>query len=252
MNGKVLFILTSHKTLLSGQPTGWFLPEAAHPYFRLKEAGYTVEFASPKARLPFFSRTRGNRLTCKGGQGGNPPCDPASITKYRDDEESVKFLVETETREKVQNSIKLEDVKIKDYIAIDLPQNPHMQALVLSFLGAGKPVASVCQGPAALVDVVDKKTGTKVVEGKKPGQPSPSAPVQVTCFSNEEEEQYGTVKEIPFLLESALSSSGADFVNKRAPFAEEVVRDGLLLTGGNPASAREVGVQLVRMLQEGV
>lgn len=77
----ILFVFTSHDQFLSGKPTGWYLcvpglalkcsalaaaarsprpalltlspprsPEAAHPYYILKEAGYTIDFASPKVR----------------------------------------------------------------------------------------------------------------------------------------------------------------------------------------------------------
>jgi hypothetical protein len=28
----ILFVLSSHPTFLNGHPTGWYLPEAAHPY----------------------------------------------------------------------------------------------------------------------------------------------------------------------------------------------------------------------------
>lgn len=32
MPGKVLFVLSSHDQMISGKPTGWYLPEAAHPF----------------------------------------------------------------------------------------------------------------------------------------------------------------------------------------------------------------------------
>jgi len=38
---------------------GWYLPEAAHPYWVLKNAGIDIDFAAPK--------------------GPNPPVDPSSV-----------------------------------------------------------------------------------------------------------------------------------------------------------------------------
>jgi hypothetical protein len=59
-SGKILFVLSSADKLLDGKtPTGWqvslssqltrrYLPEAAHPYYVLKQNGYEIVFASPK------------------------------------------------------------------------------------------------------------------------------------------------------------------------------------------------------------
>ena len=45
---RVLIVLTSHDKLGdTGKPTGWYLPEAAHPYNVFKEAGYKISWASP-------------------------------------------------------------------------------------------------------------------------------------------------------------------------------------------------------------
>ncbi len=50
---KVLFVLTSHdRKGDTGQATGYYLPEAAHPWAVLKENGFTVDFVSPKGGTP--------------------------------------------------------------------------------------------------------------------------------------------------------------------------------------------------------
>ena len=50
MKGKVIFVLSSDNRKLGGgdKRTGWYLPEAAHPYLALTEKGYDVDFVSPK------------------------------------------------------------------------------------------------------------------------------------------------------------------------------------------------------------
>ena len=53
-------VLTSHNKLGDTETaTGWYLPEAAHPYHVFKEARCEISWASPK--------------------GGATPLDPASI-----------------------------------------------------------------------------------------------------------------------------------------------------------------------------
>lgn len=51
-------------------------------------------------------------------------------------------------------------------------------------------------------------------------------------------------------METRLREAGADFIANRQDWAEEVVVDGNLITGGNPASATKLGKVLVEKLQK--
>ena len=57
MGKKILIILTSEDKLgNTGNPTGWYLPELAHPYKALKDAGFEMEAVSPKGgKAPLVS-----------------------------------------------------------------------------------------------------------------------------------------------------------------------------------------------------
>lgn len=49
MSQKILFVFTSNDKLVNtDKKTGWYLPEAAHPYYVLKEAGFELVAASEK------------------------------------------------------------------------------------------------------------------------------------------------------------------------------------------------------------
>jgi putative intracellular protease/amidase len=223
----VLFVLTSHNKLGdTGKPTGWYLPELAHPYHVLRNK-VNITVASPK--------------------GGEAPLDPASVEAAKDDV-SVNFLKNDEQVWK--NTQKLSDFsgKAKDFDAIfyvgghgpmfDLADNPTSQQLIKEFWEAGKIVSAVCHAPAVLYDV-KLSDGSLLVAGK-----------EVTAFTNAEEEQVGLSKVVPFLPEDALNkASGGKFVKAAEPWGEKVVVVGNLITGQNPASATGVGEAIAKALK---
>src|SRR5687768_7974339 len=52
---KILLVLTSHDQKgATGGKTGAYLAEVAHPYAVFTQAGYTVDFVSPKGGRPPF------------------------------------------------------------------------------------------------------------------------------------------------------------------------------------------------------
>ena len=220
MAPKVLFVLTSHNQLgNTGKPTGWYLPEFAHPYNVLEKAGVDITIASPK--------------------GGEAPLDPSSVEAFKNDEASQNFLKNKESLWK--NTHKLSDFagKAKDYSALffvgghgpmfDLATDPTSHKIVNEFWEAGKVVSAVCHGPAAIVNV-KISDGNYLIKDK-----------EVTGFSNVEEDQAGLSKAMPFLLETDLSKNGGNFVKADEPWGVKVSVVGNLITGQNPASATGVG-----------
>ncbi|KAG8947076.1 hypothetical protein FRC00_009309, partial [Tulasnella sp. 408] len=163
---KILFVFTSADKDSLGQPTGWYLPEAAHPYYLLSPH-YDIDFAAPA--------------------GPNPPLDQASVELFKNDAESVKFLKDDVARDKLAKAFKLTDVKAEDYAAIfypgghgpviDLPTDSASIKLASDFFQAGKPTAAVCHGPAVFVNVLDSNN-LPIFKNRT-----------VAGFSNAEEEQ---------------------------------------------------------------
>ncbi|KAL5527575.1 hypothetical protein ACEPAG_6376 [Sanghuangporus baumii] len=213
---KILFVFTSCSKTLTGSPTGWYLPEAAHPYEVLSHDA-EIDFAAPA--------------------GPNPPVDQDSVKNFTDDG-SVKFLRDDVVKGKFAHAKKLTDVNPNDYDAIfyvgghgpviDLASDPVNIKLASEFYKQNKIVSAVCHGPAALVGVKGDN-GQSIFYGK-----------EATGFSNEEEEQVGKVKDVPFLLETRIKELGGKYV-RADPWAVKVVVSGNLLTGQNPASAGPLG-----------
>jgi len=222
----ILFVYTSADRTLTGAQTGWYLPEAAHPYYKISPHA-TVDFAAPK--------------------GPNPPIDQGSVEAFSKDEESVKFLNDETVKSKFAGAKKLADVDSKDYDAIfyvgghgpviDLPTDPVNAKLISQFWNDGKIVSAVCHGPSALTGAVDA-SGKSIFAGRT-----------ATGFSNEEEIMVDKVKDVPFLLEDRIVQLGGKYVKAEKPWGEKVVVDGQLITGQNPASAAGIGEAIVKALK---
>ncbi|CZT45022.1 related to NonF protein, involved in nonactin biosynthesis [Rhynchosporium secalis] len=226
---KVLFVLTSHGQMgNTGKPTGWYLPEFAHPYHVLsKHAQITI--ASPA--------------------GGASPLDPSSVEASKDDEISVNFHKNNEKlwkeTEKLENFVG----KAGEYDAIffvgghgpmfDLATSPTSHKIINEFASANKIVSAVCHGPAALA-YVKTSSGSYLLDGHA-----------VTGFSNTEEDAVQLTSAMPFKLEDQLNTaSGGKYEKAGADWGEKVVVSGRIITGQNPASACAVGEAILKAVQK--
>ncbi len=220
----VLFVVTNAAKIgPNGRPTGYFFPEIAHPFEVFDEAGVAVEYASPKGGRVF--------------EDGYDEKDPAQLA-FRQSS-SIRRLA---------HSRRLSEVDVLDYDAIFFPgglgpmvdiwQDDDVKQAVLRAWNGGKIVAAVCHGPAAFLGV-KLDDGTPMVQGRR-----------LTSFSNAEEQGYAQA-DVPFLLESALRSEGAEHVSADN-WQAQVVVDGRLMTGQNPASGAPLAQAIVNALQENV
>ncbi|WP_337045045.1 type 1 glutamine amidotransferase domain-containing protein [Emticicia sp. 17c] len=215
MKPKILFVVTSHDTKgNTGQKTGYYLGEVSHPWEVLTEAGFEIDFVSPK--------------------GGNPPVDGFDLQ----DAANKKFWEDNYYQQKISHSMKPDEVNPADYKAIfyagghgavwDLPHEEKIASIAAQIYENNGVVAAVCHGPAGLTGI-KLSSGKFLVEGKK-----------VNGFTNEEEEIVKLTHVVPFLLEDKLKELGGIY-EKSAPWQVHVTVDGRLITGQNPQSAKGVG-----------
>jgi len=225
---KALIVLTSHSDLgISGVKTGFWVEEFAAPYYVLADAGVELTIASPK--------------------GGQPPVDPKSELPDAQTPATERFYNDNEAIDKVAHSLQLSEVNQADYDAVfypgghgplwDLATDEHSIHLIEDFYRHQKPIAFVCHAPAALLKV-KAENGEPLVKGK-----------EVTSFSDTEEEAVGLTKIVPFLLESELQKLGAKY-SKGDNWSSFVKKDGLLITGQNPASSAEAARLLLSSINE--
>ena len=223
---KVLIVLTSHDELgNTGEKTGFWLEELAAPYYVFRDAGAEVTLASPR--------------------GGQPPLDPKSASPDFQTAATRRFEADAAAKAALAATHRLADMAIGDYDAVfypgghgplwDLASDAHSIALIEAALAAGKPVGAVCHAPAVLREVKGPD-GAPLVKGKA-----------VTGFSNSEEAAVALTDVVPFLVEDMLVAKGGSY-SRGADWAPHVVRDGLLVTGQNPASSAPTAEALLDML----
>lgn len=120
---------------------------------------------------------------------------------------------------------------------VDFAGNAEVGRLLRLIHHAGKPVAALCHGPAALLSAPD-------IDGVWPFEG-----YRMTAFTDEEEDQTKPGKiGMPWYLETALKNRGAIFDDGDSAWVSHVVVDRNLITGQNPGSAEAVSGALLKWL----
>lgn len=220
---KILIPVTNHATLgTTDQANGTYSPELTHALHVFNEHGYEYDIAS---------------IT-----GGEVPVYGMDI---EGDEVNALVLNDDEFQRQINNSLPVSELNIDDYAAIfypggfgllsDLATNKDFATLAASHYEKGGLLGAVCHGPAALLPIT-LSSGEALLADKS-----------VTAFTREEEIDYGTINDIPFLLEEALARKAARF-SKVQPWQDFVIEDGRVITGQNPSSAHSVAKAMVKHL----
>jgi len=220
---KVLIPVTNHATLGStDQANGTYAPELTHVVQVLNLHNIAFDIAS-----------------IRGGKA------PLYGTDIAEDTVNNKILGDEDFQAQVNNTVPLSQVNMNDYDAIfypggfgllsDLASNKEVGALAARHYESGGIIAAVCHGPAALLPIT-LSSGDPLLASKS-----------VTAFTREEEIDFGTINDIPFLLEEALARKAGQY-SKVQPWNELVIVDERVITGQNPASAHAVGEALAKQL----
>ena len=226
MNRKILVVLTSvEKYPNLNRATGLWLGEAVHFVKKVEDAGYAVDYVSPK--------------------GGYTPIDPHSLAMAEPID--WEWYQKKEFMNRLGATLAPSEVKPDDYAAIyyagghgviwDFPENEALQRISRTIYERGGIVSSVCHGAVGLLNIT-LSNGSLLVKGKT-----------VTGFSNEEERLAELDKFVPFLTETELVSRGAVYTKADKAWAPFAVEDDRLITGQNPASGGAVADRLIEALR---
>lgn len=220
---KILIPVTNHATLgTTDQANGTYSPEITHALHVFLAAGIGYDIAS-----------------IKGGKA------PIYGTDLEGDSINDEILNNEEFQQRMNNTIEVSQLNIANYDAIyypggfgllsDLATNDDFAKLSAKLYESGGILSAVCHGPAALLPIT-LSNGEKLLTNKS-----------VTGFTREEEIDYGTIDDIPFLLEESLTRNAARY-SKVQPWGEFIIEDNRVITGQNPTSAHAVGVAVVKQL----
>ncbi|CAH7469117.1 NonF-related protein [Vibrio chagasii] len=220
---KILIPVTNHATLGdTDQANGTYAPELTHALKEILAAGFEYDIAS-----------------INGGKA------PLYGTDIEGDTVNTEILANDDFQNRINNTIPVSQINADSYDAIfypggfgllsDLAANDQFASIAAKHYEDGGVVAAVCHGPAALLPIV-LNNGETLLSSKS-----------VTGFTREEEIDFGTINDIPFLLEESLARGAARF-NKVQPWQELVIADDRVITGQNPTSAHAVGVAIVEHL----
>lgn len=228
---KILFVVTGadHWELADGtrHPTGVWAEEIVVPHEMLTSAGHEVVIATPDGVVPRVDR--GSLLPeFTGGPAG-----------------AVRMTEAVEGLEGLRKPIRLAEVDLDEYQAVfypgghgpmeDLAVDQESGRLLVAAQQAKKPLGIVCHGPAALLAAVTAD-GSNAFAG-----------CRVAAFTNVEEAQAGFADKAKWLLQDRLVDIGVQFQEGEA-WAPNVVVDGNLITGQNPASSEQVATELLAKL----
>jgi putative intracellular protease/amidase len=216
-----------------GIPVGFWASELVHAWYEFSEVGYSIEIASPEG-----GRVEVDALS--------DPRDPSGYSA--DDILSLGFLSTPKLAALLERTRPLSSAAAADYDALYIAggqspmftfrENPPLQRQIVAFLQAGKIVAAVCHGTAALIDV-KLADGSWLVADK-----------QMTGFANSEEDIADRVvgqRVMPWRIEDEARKRGANFVTAAA-FRSFAVRDGQLITGQQQFSGRAAARRVIEAL----
>lgn len=227
MYKRVLHVVTNRAHYASpDQPTGLWLSELAHAYDVFASRGFEQRLVSPK--------------------GGPTPLEPRSL-KWPHLDSATKAWWRKPSREKLlAETARPDEVDASDYDAIyftgghavmwDFPDDAGLQALTRAIFERNGVVASVCHGYCGLLNT-RLSDGRLLVEGRR-----------LTGYSWAEEMLAGVAKKVPYNADAEMRRRGARYEKGWLPSMSNVVVDGRLVTGQNPASAQATATAVVNLL----
>lgn len=203
--------------------TGNSFSEIVNAYDVFKNAGYTVDFVSPK--------------------GGAVPLAYINTS----DDMSKKYLYDTNFMNALKNTKSPSEINASKYKAVQyiggggamfgVPENKEIQKIAMDvYEKYNGIISSVCHGTAGIVNL-KTKDGKYLVDGKR-----------VSGYPDDYENKSAPYfKTFPFLIKKTIEERGGSFrFSERGKFTLEV--DGRLVTGQNFQSSKPVSLKILELI----
>ena len=207
-------------------PTGLWLSELTHAWDVFEARGFQQRIVSPK--------------------GGASPLEPRALKWPLLDASAKAWLNDPGKMALLSDTASPDAVDAADFDAIyftgghavmwDFPESSGLQRITREIWERGGIVSAVCHGYCGLLNT-RLSNGRLLVDGRK-----------VTGFSWREEILAGVSREMPYNAEAEIRQRGARYEKAWVPFVPNVVVDGRLVTGQNPASAKATAQRVAQLL----
>lgn len=212
----------------TGQATGVALSELTVPYYEFRDAGLTVDVASPK--------------------GGRIPIDPQTLLWFIRAPADDRYLADPDLQARLADSLPIADLDFTTYdivylaggwgAAYDLGFSDVLGEKITAANAAGRVVGGVCHGPLGLLRARGTDGGP-LVRGRR-----------VTAVTDKQVRELG-IDTTPQHPETELRRAGALFESQTAMrdiLATHVVVDGNLVTGQNQNSGGETAQRMLGLV----
>lgn len=230
----VLAITSAHPPFFpDGKKTGFFYTEGLHPYEVLTAAGFEVDLATETGKFGY---------------------DEHSLEKHFLSAEDEKALHNPDHHfnHKLKNQLfKASDLTGHDYglffasaghgSLYDYPHATHLQALAADIYSRGGVVSAVCHGPAIL-PAIKTAEGESIIKGKTVTGFTTKGEVDMKVIDQIRRDNLKTVEEL-------VTAVGAEYVGPENPFENFCKVDERVVTGTNPASARNTAEDAVKVFE---
>lgn len=207
-------------------PTGLWLSELTHAWDVFEARGFQQRIVSPK--------------------GGASPLEPRALKWPLLDASAKAWLNDPGKMALLSDTASPDAVDAADFDAIyftgghavmwDFPESSGLQRITREIWERDGIVSAVCHGYCGLLNT-RLSDGRLLVDGRK-----------VTGFSWREEILAGVSREMPYNAEAEIRQRGARYEKAWMPFVPNVVVDGRLVTGQNPASAKATAQRVTQLL----
>ncbi|QEO15334.1 type 1 glutamine amidotransferase domain-containing protein [Agromyces intestinalis] len=210
----------------ASHPTGLWLSELAHAWEVFDKRGFEQVIVSPA--------------------GGHVPLEPRSVKFPNYDRTAKAWHADPAKMALLENTESPDEIDSADFDAIyftgghavmyDFPDSEGVQRITREIWERGGIVSSVCHGYCGLLNT-RLSDGSLLVAGRK-----------VTGFAWQEEVLARVDKLVPYNAEEEMKRRGALYEKAKIPFVSYAVVDGTLVTGQNPASAKETAEKVAALL----
>jgi putative intracellular protease/amidase len=226
---RALVITTSHDTLgETGKATGVAASELTWPYYEFLDANMQVDVASIK--------------------GGEIPIEPITLRWPVAMSADHRYLADPDLQEKVQHSLKIDDVDFTEYdliflaggwgAAYDLGTSEVLGRKISEAYEAGAVLGSVCHGALGFLQATDEN-GEPLLKGR-----------HATGVTDKQVRELG-IDITPQHPETELRKIGAIYESNTAFrdfFANLTVVDGRIVTGQNQNAGSETAQKMMGVL----